>query len=110
MTTTGEGDGTAAGPRSLPAAELRELLTTMLVIRHFEDRVFDLFASGKVGGSTHLCQGQEASEVGACAALREDDLMVCTYRGHGASIAKGMDVRAAFGARCRCRCPSSGLR
>jgi acetoin:2,6-dichlorophenolindophenol oxidoreductase subunit alpha len=93
MTMTGE---RAQAAPALPPDELRGLLTTMLVIRHFEDRVFELFASGKVGGSTHLCQGQEATEVGACAALRADDLMVCTYRGHGASIAKGMDVRAAF--------------
>lgn len=97
MTMTGHrGEGRAETAPALSPENLRGLLTTMLVIRHFEDRVFELFASGKVGGSTHLCQGQEASEVGACAALRADDLMVCTYRGHGASIAKGMDVRAAF--------------
>lgn len=96
MTSTGRDQRTQAGTPLQPE-ELERMLTTMLTIRHFEDRVFDLFASGKVGGSTHLCQGQEATEVGACAALREDDLMVCTYRGHGACIAKGMAVDAAFG-------------
>lgn len=96
MTLTGHETARPEADRALAPDELRRLLTTMLTIRHFEDRCFDLFASGKVGGSTHLCQGQEASEVGACAAVRDDDLMVCTYRGHGASIAKGMDVRAAF--------------
>jgi pyruvate dehydrogenase E1 component alpha subunit len=96
MTSTGRDQRTQAGSPLQPD-ELARMLTTMLTIRHFEDRVFDLFASGKVGGSTHLCQGQEASEVGACAAVDQDDLMVCTYRGHGACIAKGMDVDAAFG-------------
>lgn len=97
MTSTGLEEGAGAGDApALSPDELRRLLTTMLTIRHFEDRVLDLFASGKVGGSTHLCQGQEASEVGACAALLPDDLMVCTYRGHGACIAKGLDPGAAF--------------
>ena len=73
-----------------------DMLATMMTIRHFEDVVFELFAQGKVAGSTHLCQGQEATEVGACGALRPEDMMVCTYRGHGACIAKGIDLRAAF--------------
>src|SRR5919106_658968 len=68
----------------------------MLEIRAFEDRVYDLFAQGKVAGSTHLGQGQEAVSVGACFALRPDDLMVCTYRGHAACLAKGMGLRAAM--------------
>jgi len=80
----------------LEAGTLVRMLRTMLEIRHFEDRVFDLFAQGKVAGSTHLCQGQEAVAVGACFAIDERDLMVCTYRGHGQCLAKGMDLRAAM--------------
>jgi acetoin:2,6-dichlorophenolindophenol oxidoreductase subunit alpha len=45
----------------------------MLEIRLFEDRVQALFMEGKIQGTTHLCQGQEAVSVGAIAALREDD-------------------------------------
>jgi pyruvate dehydrogenase E1 component alpha subunit len=80
----------------LPIERLVALYRTMLEIRAFEDRVFDLFAQGKVAGSTHLGQGQEAVSVGACAALAADDLMVCTYRGHAACLAKGMSLRAAM--------------
>lgn len=91
------GDDVGAADRARPESEaLTGMLATMLVIRHFEDRIYDLFAKGLVGGSTHLCQGQEAVAVGACGAVGRDDLMVCTYRGHGECLAKGMDVRAAF--------------
>ena len=40
--------------------------------------------------------GQEAVSVGACWALRQDDYLTCTYRGHGHSLAKGLSVRAAM--------------
>ena len=48
-----------------------------------------LFARNLIRGSSHLCQGQEAVSVGACAALTEGDTMTCTYRGHGAVLAMG---------------------
>jgi pyruvate dehydrogenase E1 component alpha subunit len=73
------------------------LLGQMWRIRLFENAVMDLFTRGLVRGSTHLCQGQEAVSVGACAALRRTDTMTCTYRGHGAVIAKGAPLDAAFG-------------
>ena len=45
-------------------------------------------------GAVHLYVGQEAVAVGICAALREDDWIASTHRGHGHCIAKGVDVRA----------------
>ena len=80
----------------LPVETGLRMYRAMLEIRGFEDRVYDLFAQGKVAGSTHLGQGQEAVSVGACFALRPDDLMVCTYRGHAACLAKGIGLRAAL--------------
>ena len=77
--------------------EQLEWLRTMLEIRFFEDECHMLFAKGLVRGSTHLCQGQEGVEVGACRALRTTDTMACTYRGHGAVIAKGAPLDRAFG-------------
>ena len=65
----------------------------MLKIRHFEDRVKDLFAAGEMPGFVHLYLGQEAVAVGACAALNEDDYITSTHRGHGHIIAKGGDVK-----------------
>jgi acetoin:2,6-dichlorophenolindophenol oxidoreductase subunit alpha len=73
-----------------------ELLLAMWRIRLFEDAVMDLFARNLVRGSTHLCQGQEAVSVGVCTALRATDTMTCTYRGHGAVIAKGAPLDASF--------------
>ena len=48
-------------------------------------------------GSTHLCSGQEAVTVGACSVLRGGDSMLCTYRGHGAVLAKGAPLDRSFG-------------
>lgn len=73
------------------------LLRKMWEIRHFENKVMDLFAQNLVRGSTHLCQGQEAVSVGICHDLRPDDYMTCTYRGHGAVIAKGAPLDGCFG-------------
>jgi len=80
---------------ALPEKPL-DLLRAMHEIRVFEDHVHRLFAQGMVRGSTHLCQGQEAVSVGACHALREDDSVTCTYRGHGAVLAKGASPDRAF--------------
>lgn len=68
----------------------------MVVIRRFEERLQKLYTEGLVRGSLHLCIGQEATAVGACAAVNKDDYMTCTYRGHGQSLAKGLSVRAAM--------------
>jgi pyruvate dehydrogenase E1 component alpha subunit len=69
----------------------------MLEIRLFEDKVQELFMQGKIEGSTHLCQGQEAVCVGAVGALEERDYLTITYRGHGHALARGMTAEAAFG-------------
>ena len=65
----------------------------MLKVRHFEDRVKDLFAAGEMPGFVHLYLGQEAVAVGACAPLNDDDFITSTHRGHGHIIAKGGDVK-----------------
>lgn len=80
-----------------PPPDADELLNQMWRIRHFENAVMDLFNRNLVRGSTHLCQGQEAVSVGVCAALRHTDTLTCTYRGHGAVIAKGAPLDACFG-------------
>lgn len=65
----------------------------MLRIRHFEDRAEAMHAAGEIPGSLHTYAGQEASGVGACMALRDDDYMVGTHRSHGHPIAKGAALR-----------------
>ncbi|RQW76624.1 pyruvate dehydrogenase (acetyl-transferring) E1 component subunit alpha [Lysinibacillus composti] len=69
-----------------------ELLHQMQVIRTFEEQVEKLFQAGEIGGTMHLCIGQEASAVGACSVLERKDKIITTHRGHGHSIAKGMDI------------------
>jgi pyruvate dehydrogenase E1 component alpha subunit len=64
----------------------------MLMIRNFEDKLHELFAAGKLPGFVHLYAGEEAVAVGVCAALRDDDFITSTHRGHGHCIAKGVDV------------------
>lgn len=68
----------------------------MVEIRLFEDKVQELFMRGLIEGTTHLCQGQEAVSVGAVAAMRADDLLTNTYRGHGQALARGMAPEVAF--------------
>ena len=78
---------------NLDKTSLINLYHRMLLIRRFEERVSALFLEGAVAGTCHLCIGQEAVPVGVAAALRSDDLMNGTHRGHGHFIAKGGDVR-----------------
>lgn len=76
--------------------ELLDLYRMMVRIRRVEERLEELFRAGDVYGSLHLCIGQEATAAGACAALRPDDYITCTYRGHGAALAKGVPVPAVM--------------
>ena len=66
---------------------------TMLLIRRFEERVVELVNANEIAGVTHEYVGQEAVATGVCAALRADDVITSTHRGHGHLIAKGADVR-----------------
>jgi TPP-dependent pyruvate/acetoin dehydrogenase alpha subunit len=71
------------------AATLLDLYEQMAVIRRTEQTAHDLFLRGLVKGTTHLAAGQEAVAVGASAALRPDDYVFATYRGHHHAIARG---------------------
>jgi pyruvate dehydrogenase E1 component alpha subunit len=69
--------------------ELLVLYEQMAVIRRTEKAAHDLFMSGLVKGTTHLAAGHEAIAVGASAALRDDDYVFATYRGHHHAMARG---------------------
>ena len=77
---------------ALSKAKKRDLLRQMVTIRAFEQKAEDLYAMGKVHGTMHLSIGMEASAVGAIAALRSDDFILSTHRGHGHCIAKGANL------------------
>jgi TPP-dependent pyruvate/acetoin dehydrogenase alpha subunit len=80
----------------LSPERLQDAYRQMLVIRKFEESIRNLYQADKIRGSFHPCVGQEATAVGGCWAVRQDDYMTCTYRGHGQAIAKGLSVRAAM--------------
>jgi len=69
---------------------LMDLYRRMVLIREFEEGVKFLFLEGIMPGTIHQCQGQEATAVGVCAALAEDDYITSTFRGHGHALAKGL--------------------
>ncbi len=69
------------------------LLDKMLEIRFFEEKIVDQYARGNVPGLAHLYIGEEAVAVGACANLKNDDLITSTHRGHGHCIAKGAKLK-----------------
>jgi len=74
---------------TVDASQLLEWYEEMAVIRQTEKAVYDLFMSGLVKGTTHLAAGHEAVAVGTSAALRDDDYVFATYRGHHHAIARG---------------------
>lgn len=65
----------------------------MSEIRHFELKVDELFKKNMIWGTCHLYVGEEATAVGACAALDSSDYITSTHRGHGHTIAKGADLK-----------------
>jgi pyruvate dehydrogenase E1 component alpha subunit len=73
-----------------------EWLAQMQRIRLFEKALIRLSLSGQMRGSVHPCTGQEAVSVGVAAALRDDDMIFFTYRGHGHALAKGLPLVDAF--------------
>ena len=68
----------------------------MLKIRKFEENVNQLYTSAKMPGLSHLSIGQEAVAVGVCEALRNDDYITSTHRGHGHCLAKGAKTNLMF--------------
>jgi pyruvate dehydrogenase E1 component alpha subunit len=69
----------------------REWLETMMLIRRFEERAGEMYAKAKVGGFLHLAIGEEATIVGACRAMRDEDYLISTYRSHGHALARGSE-------------------
>ena len=87
------------------------LYERMVLIREFEERVKFLFLEGAMPGTIHQCQGQEATAVGVCAALKTEDYITSTFRGHGHALAKGLSAQELldelFGAVTGC-CKGKG--
>ncbi|MER9295163.1 thiamine pyrophosphate-dependent dehydrogenase E1 component subunit alpha [Mesorhizobium sp. M0621] len=92
-------DGRANLPfvyRQYSSEQLREVLHKMYLIRRFEEGAEECYTRGLIHGTMHLSIGQEASAMGICMPLAEDDQITSTHRGHGHCIAKGAEVKRMF--------------
>src|SRR5882672_2155888 len=79
---------------SFTRVQQQEAYRRMLRIRKFEEEGSRLHTAGQIPGAYHSSIGQEATIVGACLALRNDDAMTGTHRSHGHPIGKGADLKA----------------
>ena len=77
---------------SLPHEVLRDIHRRMVRIRLFEEAAGRISEAGRMPGFIHLYVGQEAVAAGVCAALRDDDQVSSTHRGHGHLVARGGDL------------------
>lgn len=78
--------------KGIPLITLKAILTTMLRIRRFEERIIKLYPEQQMRTPVHLCLGQEAIACGVCLNLKKSDYIFSTHRNHGHCIAKGMDL------------------
>jgi pyruvate dehydrogenase E1 component alpha subunit len=86
----GQPVSTASADGAMPGPDVaREWLSTMLLIRRFEERAGEMYARAKVGGFLHLAIGEEATIVGSVRSLRPTDYLVSTYRSHGHALVRG---------------------
>lgn len=90
---------TAAGHPEKTGTSVEQLLRMyrqMMAIRLFEEQVNDLYTRALMPGLAHLYIGEEAVAVGVCEALRSDDYITSTHRGHGHCLAKGASPDRMF--------------
>ncbi|WP_394689347.1 thiamine pyrophosphate-dependent dehydrogenase E1 component subunit alpha [Hoeflea sp.] len=82
--------------RAYSPEQLRDALKKMMLIRKFEEGAEDSYTRGLIHGTMHLSIGQEASAVGSCMSLSDEDKITSTHRGHGHCVAKGADLGKMF--------------
>src|SRR5688572_5287798 len=80
----------------IEAEKLVRMYRQMVAIRLFEERANQLYTRALMPGLAHLYIGEEAVAVGVCEALRPDDYITSTHRGHGHCVAKGASLDLMF--------------
>lgn len=88
--------GTPVTTPTLDKQQLLHMYHQMASIRAFEDQVNELYTHALMPGLAHSYAGQEAVAVGICEALRRDDYITSTHRGHGHCLAKGASLEGMF--------------
>jgi len=86
----------ASAPQALTPELALRMYEQMRQIRTFEEHVNELYRGAKMPGLAHLYIGEEAVAVGVCSALRQDDYITSTHRGHGHCLAKGANAERMF--------------
>lgn len=74
--------------------DLTAAFRTLYCIRRVEEKIIEVYYTDAVKSPVHLSIGQESVSVGVCQALRSQDVVFATYRGHAAYLAKGGDLKA----------------
>ena len=74
------------------AEQLLAFYETMFKMRRFEEETFEFYKKGMMAGLAHLYLGEEAVATGVCAALKDEDYIASTHRGHGHLVASGADI------------------
>jgi pyruvate dehydrogenase E1 component alpha subunit len=78
----------------LEATERIEMYRRMVLCRRFEERVYYLFLEGRLPGTIHQSQGQEATAVGVCSSLNANDMITSTHRPHSHAVARGVSINS----------------
>ncbi|HEU0292580.1 MAG TPA: thiamine pyrophosphate-dependent dehydrogenase E1 component subunit alpha [Anaerolineales bacterium] len=87
---------TKSRPEAVDVEHWLHVYEQMAKIREFEEKVNELYMKALMPGLAHLYSGQEAVAVGVCEALRKDDYVTSTHRGHGHCLAKGASINLMF--------------
>ncbi|MEL6148622.1 MAG: thiamine pyrophosphate-dependent dehydrogenase E1 component subunit alpha [Chloroflexota bacterium] len=85
-----------AGVEHIDREQWVHMYQQMAKIRAFEEQANQLYLEAKMPGLTHMYSGQEGVAVGVCEALRRDDYITSTHRGHGHCLAKGAEFKPMF--------------
>jgi pyruvate dehydrogenase E1 component alpha subunit len=86
----------AAEYKAIDAEQWLHMYQQMVTIRLFEEKANELYTTAQMPGIAHLYIGEEAIAVGVCEALRKDDYITSTHRGHGHCLAKGAALDRMF--------------
>ncbi|MCL4858859.1 MAG: hypothetical protein KJZ93_05605, partial [Caldilineaceae bacterium] len=95
-TAPSEQAGTGADYGAVDREQWLHMYEQMVKIRQFEENANELYLRRIMPGLTHLYIGEEAVAVGVCEALRPDDYITSTHRGHGHCLAKGASLDRMF--------------
>jgi TPP-dependent pyruvate/acetoin dehydrogenase alpha subunit len=86
-----------SGTDRLDSETLLRLYRKMILLRRFEEKVTEVYMAGFIPGLAHPYIGEEAVAIGVCDVLKKDDYIISNHRGHGHSIAKGIEPREIMG-------------